>query len=147
MANEPASQPAHGPSGLRVAFFTTDEGVQQVELTAPRQAITPHDAEHAYYGAVVVRGGVSDGDLLRTASAAVSSLQELLLEADRPAAGQRVLVEADVVRGQTLTSWPSLQTDIENAGGSWVESSRGPNDRSAFLAALTRVFSRRSESA
>jgi hypothetical protein len=145
-ANPPASQPATGPSDLRVAFFTTDEGVQQVELTAPPQAITPYDAGHAYYGAVVVRGGVSDGDLLRTASAAVSSLQELL-EADRPAAGQRMLVEADVVRGQTLTSWPSVQTDIENAGGSWVKTSRRPNDRSAFLAALTRVFSRRPESA
>jgi len=133
-------------SGLRVAFITTDEGVEQVELIAPPQAITPNDTEHAYYGAVVVRGGVSDGDLLRTASAAVSSLQELL-EADRPAAGQRVLVEADVVRGRTLTSWPSMQTDIENAGGNWVETSRRPNDRSAFLAALTKVFSRRSQSA
>jgi len=142
MANEPANE----PSGLRVTFLSTDEGVQQVELTASPQAITPHDTEHAYYGAVVVRGGVSDGDLLRTASAAVSSLQELL-DADRPAAGRRVLVAADVVRGQTLTSWPSLQTDIENAGGTWVETSRKPNELPGFLAALTRVFSRQPQSA
>jgi hypothetical protein len=146
MADEPTTEPTTGPSGLRVAFITTDEGVEQVELSAPPQAITPHDTEHAYYGAVVVRGGVSDGDLLRTATAAASSLQELF-QADRPAAGQRILVEADVVRGQTLTSWPSLQTDIENAGGNWVETSRRPNELPGFLAALTKVFSRRSQSA
>src|ERR1035438_1188132 len=105
-------------SGLSVAFFTTDDDMEQLELTAPRQAAPLHDTEHAYYGAVVVRGGVTDGDLLRIASAAVGSFQELP-EADKPTAGQRVLIEADVIRGQTLTSWPSMQTDVENAGGKW----------------------------
>ncbi len=65
------------------------------------------------------------------------------------------LVEADVVRGRTLTSWPSLQTDIRNAGGTWVDeavvecasgpntliSSRKPDDLEAFCAAAVRVFS------
>jgi protease I len=133
-------------SGLRVAFFTTDDDMEQVELTAPRPTTPLHDTDHAYYGAVVVRGGVNDGDLLRIASAAVGSFQELP-EADKPAAGQRVLVEADVVRGQTLTSWPSMQTDIENAGGKWVETSRHPSELPSLWAALTQVFSRQSKSA
>ena len=85
MANELSNE----PSGLRIAFITTDKGVEQVELTTPPQAITRHDTEHAYYGAVVVRGGVTEGDLLRTAWAAVSSMQELN-KADEPVAGQRV---------------------------------------------------------
>jgi DJ-1/PfpI family len=132
-------------SGLRVTYLTSDEGMEQVELAAP-QPTTPHETEHAYYGAVVVRGGVSDGDLLRTASAAASSFQELY-EADNPPAGQRVRVAADVVRGQTRTSWPSVQTDVENAGGRWVETSGRHNHPPGFWAALTKVFSRRSQSA
>jgi len=133
-------------TGLRVTYLTSDEGMEQVELAASQQATMPHETEHAYYGAVVVRGGVSDGDLLRTASAAASSFQELY-EAGKPADGQRVRVAADVVRGQTRTSWPSVQTDVENAGGHWVETSGRPNHPPAFWAALTKVFSRRSQSA
>jgi protease I len=138
-------------SGLRVAFLTThaglatSEGMEQMELTAPRQAPVPHDADPAYYGAVVVRGGVTDADLLRTASAAVSSVREFL-DMDEP--GRRVLVEADVVRGSTRTSYPTLRSDIENAGGNWMGTSgHRPGDHPALWAALTKVFSRRSQAA
>jgi protease I len=101
------TQMASESSGLRIAFIVSDEGMEQVELTNPRQISALHDTDHVYYGAVVVRGGVTEGDLLRTAWAAVSSMQELN-KADEPVAGQRVLVEVDVVRGPTLTSWPPL---------------------------------------
>jgi protease I len=137
---------ADQPSGLRVAYLTSDEGMEQVEVTAPRPASTPPATEQVYYGAVVVRGGVTDGDLLRTASAAVSSVQELL-DADKPSAGQRVLVETDVIRGQTRMSWPSMRSDVESAGGHWVETSGKHNDRPAFWAALTRVFTHQAKSA
>src|ERR1700735_4211641 len=94
---------------------------------------------------------------LRTLPAAVKFLQALVA-ACKPVAvichGPWTLVEADVVRGRTLTSWPSLQTDIRNAGGSWVDeavvsctkgpntliTSRKPDDLDAFCSELVRVF-------
>ena len=64
--------------------------------------------------------------------------------------GPWTLVEADVVKGRTLTSWPSLQTDIRNAGGNWVDeevvvdeglvSSRNPDDLPAFCAKIVEEF-------
>jgi protease I len=67
--------------------------------------------------------------------------------------GPWMLVEADVVRGRTLTSWPSLQTDIRNAGGTWVDrevvddeglvSSRKPADLPAFCRQFVEAFARR----
>jgi protease I len=137
---------ANEPRGLRVAFLASNEGMEQVEVTAPQQTSTLPDTDRVYYGAVVVRGGVTDGDLLRTASAAVSSAQELF-EADKSASGQRVLVETDVIRGQTRMSWASLQTDMENAGDNWVETSGKHNDLPAFRAALTSIFTRQARSA
>jgi protease I len=88
-----------------------------------------------------------------------------LFEAGKPAAvichGPWVLVEAGVLRGRTLTSWPSLQTDIRNAGGTWVDeqvqvckagpntlvTSRKPDDLPAFCGTLTKVFARQSQPA
>ena len=95
--------------------------------------------------------------------AAVSFVQRHFA-AGKPAAvichGPWVLVKAGLVRDRTLTSWPSLKTDIENAGGTWVDSEvqvcpAGPDTlvstasptTSAFCATFTRVFSRQSQSA
>ena len=82
-----------------------------------------------------------------------------MFDAGKPAAvichGPWSLVEADLVSGRTLTSWPSLRTDIENAGGDWVDeevqvctsgpnvlvTSRRPDDFKAFCAEMTAVFS------
>lgn len=75
--------------------------------------------------------------------------------------GPWVLVEGDLIRDRTLTSWPSLKTDIENAHGTWIDSevqvcragpntlvtSRKPDDLPAFCATFTQVFSRQSQSA
>jgi protease I len=112
----------------------------------------------------VIPGGVANSDFLRTVPAAVSFVQRLFA-AGKPAAvirhGPWVLIEAGLVRGRTLTSWPSLKTDIEHAGGTWVDSevqvcpagpntlvtSRKPDDLPAFCATFTRVFSRQSQPA
>jgi protease I len=115
------------------------------------------DADPAGYDALVLPGGVANPDQLRTIPAAVE-FTRALLQAGKPAAvichGPWTLVEADLVRGRTLTSWPSLQTDIRNAGGTWVDSevqvctaganvlvtSRKPDDLPAFCKHLVEKF-------
>src|SRR5215210_5823884 len=76
------------------------------------------------FDALVIPGGVANPDALRMDKRAVALVREFL-ETDKPVAaichGPWLLVEADGVRGRTLTSWPSLQTDIRNAGGTWVD--------------------------
>ena len=103
---------------------------------------------------VVLPGGVANPDQLRTDDPAVKFLSDFV-GASRPVAvichGPWTLVEADVVRGRTITSWPSLETDIRNAGGTWVDeevcrdgnllSSRNPDDLPAFCDALVDLFS------
>ncbi|WKN50648.1 type 1 glutamine amidotransferase [Nocardioides sp. Arc9.136] len=97
------------------------------------------------YDGLVLPGGAPNGDLLRTFEGAVAFVRQFV-EAGKPTAvichAPWVLVEADVVKGRQLTSWPSLQTDIRNAGGTWVDqevvvdgnlvTSRQPDDIPAF---------------
>jgi protease I len=101
------------------------------------------------YDALVLPGGVANPDRLRTDANVVSFVRDFF-EAGKPVAvichGPWTIVEADVVRGRTLTSWPSLATDIRNAGGTWVDeevhvdnglvTSRKPDDLPAFCAKL-----------
>jgi protease I len=183
--------------GLRIAFLTANDGVEQVELTAPWQAVkdaggTPEliapkggevqafnhldkgdrfpvdrtfrDIDRTEFNAVVVPGGVINSDFLRTVSGAVSFIRRMF-DAGKPAAvichGPWLLVEADLVRGRVLTSWPSLRTDVRNAGGNWNDTevqvcpagpntlvtSRKPDDLPAFCGTLTQVFARQSQPA
>jgi protease I len=115
------------------------------------------DADPLDYSAMVLPGGVVNADELRTIPAAVQFARRIF-EAGKPVAvichGPWLLVEADLVRGRTLTSWPSLQTDIRNAAGTWVDaevqvcasgpntlvSSRKPDDLEAFCQNLVKVF-------
>lgn len=174
--------------GRTVAFLVANEGVEQVELTEPWQAVeraggtpvllapkagevrafnhldkgdafTAHtavgDARVDDYDGLVLPGGVANPDQLRTSEVAVAFARGFF-EAGKPVAvichGPWTLVEADVVRGRTLTSWPSLKTDIRNAGGSWVDqevvvdaglvSSRRPDDLPAFCATLVAEIAR-----
>jgi protease I len=107
------------------------------------------DAKADDYDALVLPGGVANPDFLRADEDAVAFAKAFFEQAKPVAAichGPWTLVEADVVRGRTLTSWPSLQTDIRNAGGNWVDeevhvdqglvSSRKPDDLPAFCAKL-----------
>jgi protease I len=110
---------------------------------------TIDDADPGDYDALVVPGGVANPDEMRTHPQAVSFVRDFF-EQGKPVAvichGPWMLVEADVVRGRRLTSWPSLRTDIENAGGEWRDepvvvdnglvTSRKPDDLEAFCAKL-----------
>ncbi len=169
-------------SGKRIAFLVAQEGVEEIELTTPWEAVeqaggTPEliapetgevqafnhldkgstfsvdetlaDARAREYDGVVLPGGVANPDQLRTDKRAVSFLQDFFAEG-KPVGvichGPWTLVEADLVRGRKLTSWPSLQTDIRNAGGEWIDeevvtdeglvSSRKPDDLPAFCAKI-----------
>ena len=106
---------------------------------------TVADADASEYDGLVLPGGVANPDRPRTDPDAVA-FTRAFFEAGKPVAAichaPWTLVEADVVKGRTLTSWPSLKTDIENAGGTWVDeevhvdsglvTSRNPNDLPAF---------------
>lgn len=105
------------------------------------------------YDALVVPGGSVGADQLRADGDAVDFVREFI-EAEKPAGvichGPWMLVEADVVEGRTLTSFPSLQTDIRNAGGEWVNeevvvdeglvTSRKPDDIPAFCDKIIEEF-------
>jgi protease I len=171
--------------GKKVAVLATD-GVEQVELTKPIQALrdagaqvelislkpgtiqglnhldkgdtfpvdkTVSEVSAADYAALVLPGGVANPDTLRTDEKAVQLVRDFI-ESDKPVAaichGPWLLVEADVVRGRTITSWPSLRTDIRNAGGEWVDkpaqvdqkllTSRKPEDLPAFCSKLVGMI-------
>jgi protease I len=99
------------------------------------------------YDGLVLPGGVANPDMLRTDEDAVA-FTRAFFEQDKPVGvichGPWTLVEAGVLKGRTITSWPSLQTDIRNAGATWVDeqvhvdnglvSSRKPDDLPAFCA-------------
>jgi protease I len=105
------------------------------------------------YDGLVLPGGVANPDFLRADEDAVRFVRSFF-EAGKPVAAichaPWALVEADVVRGRTLTSWPSLRTDIRNAGGEWVDeqvhvdqglvTSRKPDDLPAFCTKIVEEF-------
>ncbi|MGH2865078.1 MAG: type 1 glutamine amidotransferase domain-containing protein [Solirubrobacteraceae bacterium] len=172
--------------GRTVAFLTAQEGIEEIELTEPWNAVeeaggTPkliapesgeiqafnhldkgstypvdqplEDADPDDYDALVLPGGVANPDQLRTDERAIRFVRKIVA-AGKPVGvichGPWTLVEADLVRGRKLTSWPSLQTDIRNAGGEWVDeqvvvdqglvSSRKPDDLSGFCAKIVEEF-------
>jgi protease I len=173
-------------SGKRIAFLVAQEGVEEVELTKPWEAVseagatpeliapqagtvqamnhldkastfpvdrTLEDVRPGDYDGVVLPGGVANPDELRLEERAVRFLREFSAEG-KPIGvichGPWTLVEADLVRGRTITSWPSLKTDIRNAGGEWVDrevvvedgmvSSRKPEDLPGFCAKIVEEF-------
>jgi len=173
-------------NGKRIAFLVAQEGVEEVELTKPWDAVeqagakpeliapqegevqafnhldkasrftvdrTLQQARPGDYDGVVLPGGVANPDELRTEQAAVAFLQGIFGEG-KPVGvichGPWTLVEADLVRERTITSWPSVKTDIRNAGGRWVDeevvvdqglvSSRKPDDLPAFCAKVIEEF-------
>lgn len=126
--------------------------------TFPVDAVV-RDVSAAEFGGLVLPGGVGNPDRLRLDSLAVAFVRSFFDEG-RPVAAichaPWTLIEADAVRGRTLTSWPSLRTDIRNAGGTWVDeevricadgpnvlvTSRKPADLKAFEDAFVTEFSK-----
>ena len=114
------------------------------------------DADAGEFDGLVIPGGVANPDRMRTDPASVRFVQAFF-EADKPVAvichGPWMLAEADVVRGRTVTSWPSLRTDLLNAGATWVDrevcvdgalvTSRKPDDLPAFCAELVKQYAGR----
>jgi protease I len=111
------------------------------------------DADPASYDGLVLPGGVANPDALRTDQDAVTFVREIVASGTPVAAichAAWTLAEADVVRGRRLTSWPSLQTDLRNAGAEWVDeevvvdgrlvTSRKPDDLPAFNEAIVELF-------
>ncbi|MGH2347815.1 MAG: type 1 glutamine amidotransferase domain-containing protein [Chloroflexota bacterium] len=171
--------------GKRIAILATN-GVEQVELLQPRQAldqagahtqliapesgtiqgwnhdrpgdripvdatikqVSPHD-----FDALLLPGGVQNPDALRLDADAVQFVR-MFASHQKPIAaichGPWMLVEADAVKGKNLTSWPSLKTDITNAGGAWTDqpvvvdeslvTSRKPDDIPAFNEKMIALF-------
>jgi len=115
---------------------------------------TVEDASPDDYDALLIPGGVGNPDQLRGDENAVAFVRGFH-EAGKPMAvichGPWVLVESGAVRGKRVTSWPTLETDIRNAGGEWVDeevvvdgnlvTSRKPDDIPAFNREMTRLFS------
>jgi protease I len=175
----------HALSGKRIAILAMD-GVEQVELTVPRQALIdagaqvdvvspkqgeiqgwnhyergdkihvdrPLDRANAGdYDALQLPGGVQNPDYLRMIPAAVSFVKDFI-DAGKPVAsichGPWMLIEADAVRHKTVTSWPSLKTDLRNAGATWkdqevvrdgrIVTSRMPADIPAFNDQMIDLF-------
>jgi deglycase len=114
---------------------------------------TVREATADDYDALVLPGGVANPDFLRADADAVRFVRDFFTAAKPVAAichGPWTLVEAGVVSGRTLTSWPSLRTDLANAGATWVDeqvfiddrliTSRKPDDLPAFCKALVDRF-------
>jgi protease I len=113
------------------------------------------EADSSDYDALVLPGGVANPDQLRGDEKAVEFVRGFF-EHHKPVGvichGPWTLVEADVVGGRTLTSWPSVRTDLQNAGANWVDeevhiddglvSSRKPDDLPAFCKAIVEEFAR-----
>jgi protease I len=111
------------------------------------------ESDAADYDGLVLPGGVANPDTLRMNQPAVEFVRDFFTQQKPVAAichGPWTLVEADAVRGRTMTSWPSLRTDIKNAGGQWVDeevhvdqglvTSRKPADLPAFCAKAIEEF-------
>jgi protease I len=174
-------------NGKKIAFLVANEGIEQVELTEPWNAVrsgpgrpvliapkggtvqavnhldpadtfdvdvTTEQAKVADYDALVLPGGVANPDALRLDEAAVAFVREFVASGKPVAAichAPWTLIEAGVVDGRRLTSWPSLRTDLTNAGATWLDqdavidsngpgpliTSRKPDDLPAFITALT----------
>jgi protease I len=175
---------------VKVAFLVAPEGVEQIELTEPWQAVidaggtpklistrsgkiqafhhldrgdtfpvdqTVADSAVEDFDGLVLPGGVANPDFLRMDPKAVAFVKGFV-DAGKPVAAichaPWTLVEADVLRGRTVTSWPSLRTDIRNAGATWVDeevkicdaapakliTSRKPDDLKAFCTTFVQEF-------
>jgi protease I len=140
------------PAQDRIQMFQHLDRGDTMDVDVPLSA-----AAEAMFAGLVLPGGVANPDQLRTDAAAVEFTQRFFV-AGKPVAAichaPWTLIEADVVRDRMVTSWPSLRTDLGNAGATWVDeevvqcengpnvlvTSRKPDDLPAFCKTFTGVF-------
>ena len=144
--------------GAEVTYLTLEPGEVQAfnhldhgDKIKVENAVS--DADASDYDGLLLPGGVANPDFLRTDEDAVA-FARAFFEQSKPVGvichGPWTLVEAGVLKGRKITSWPSLQTDIRNAGGTWVDeevvvdeglvSSRRPDDLPTFCAKIVEEF-------
>jgi len=137
------------PKEGKIRGWDRKEWGQEVAVDVPLRTADAHS-----YDALLLPGGVMNPDRLRMDPAAVQFVTRFLEEGKPIAAichGPWMLVETGAVKGRTVTSWPSLKTDIRNAGGNWVDrevaadgnlvTSRKPDDIPAFNGRMIEAFS------
>jgi protease I len=152
-------------AGARADLVSITAGsVQTFEHLEPSDRVTAvaavAEVDAGEYDGLVLPGGVANPDRLRTDPAAVAFVREFFDHGKPVAAichGPWTLIDADVVRGRTLTSWPSLATDLRNAGANWVDeevhvdgalvTSRKPDDLPAFCDAMITALAGADENA
>ena len=136
------------PKDGKINGWSTKEWGDEVSVDVALKSADPGN-----FDALLLPGGVMNPDQLRMNPDAVRFVKHFF-DAGKPVAaichGPWMLVEADVVRGRTVTSWPSLKTDIQNAGGKWVDkevvhdnqvvTSRKPDDIPAFNREMIALF-------
>ena len=148
-------------AGARTFLISPKQGEVQAMNHSEKSRRFPADelldsAKADDYDALLLPGGVANPDRLRMIPRAVLFVEDFF-KAQKPVAaichGPWLLVEAGAVKGRTLTSWPSLRTDILNAGGNWVDrevvedgnllTSRKPDDIPAFNRKMVELFHQR----
>ena len=137
------------PAGKKIKGWDQKDWGKEVSVDVPLDSAHADD-----FDALLLPGGVMNPDQLRMNPTAVQFVKQFT-DAGKPVAaichGPWTLVEAGAVRGRTMTSWPSLKTDLKNAGASWVDkevvndqgvvTSRRPDDIPAFNREMIRLFS------
>jgi deglycase len=132
----------------KIQGFNHYEKADQFAVDKTIEEVDPED-----YDAVFIPGGVGNPDELRTHEPVVSFVRRMF-DSGKPVTsichGPWVLVEAGIVNGLTVTSWPSLKTDVRNAGGNWVDeevvvdqgvvTSRNPDDLPSFCEKLIEAI-------
>ena len=136
------------PEAGRIQGMRHREKGDQIAVDRAIEEVEPEE-----YDGLVLPGGVANPDALRTDPRVIGFIRGFVA-AGKPIAaichGPWTLIEADAVRGRTMTSWPSLQTDLKNAGAQWVDraavvdgplvTSRKPDDLPAFCREMIRLF-------
>jgi protease I len=136
------------PKAGSIQGMKHDEKGDRIPVDNLIEQVSPDD-----YDALVLPGGVANPDRLRTNPKAVQFIKHFF-DTKKPVAaichGPWTLIEADVVRGRKVTSWPSLKTDLKNAGATWVDeevvtdkglvTSRKPDDLPAFCRKMIEEF-------